>query len=102
MMRATVVLILIILAAAGGAAAAPPSLLHEAKATIAGTVLAEGLVEAGASVEEDQPLVYVRTGLTQRTDIAARSRWKGVVREVLVRPGQRVDLGDILVRIESR
>jgi biotin carboxyl carrier protein len=65
-------------------------------------VLGDGLVEVGAQVQEDQPLVYVRTGLTQRTDVAARSRWKGVVREVLVRPGQRVELGDVLVRIEVR
>jgi len=96
-----VVFVLFILALAAGAGAAPAP-LQEAKATIAGTVLADGLVEDGAQVQEDQPLVYVRTGLTQRTDVTARSRWKGVVREVLVRPGQRVELGDVLVRIEVR
>jgi len=101
-MRIPVLLTVIVLTVAGGAAAAPTPPLQEAKASIAGTVLADGLVEVGAQVQEDQPLVYVRTGLTQRTDVAARSRWKGVVREVLVRPGQRVELGDVLVRIEVR
>lgn len=93
---------LIVLAFAGGAAAAPPPQLQDAKATIGGTVLQEGLVQVGAQVEEDQPLVYVLTGLTGRRDVAARSRWRGIVREVLVRPGQRVEPGDVLVRIEPR
>jgi biotin carboxyl carrier protein len=101
-MRTIVLFILAVLAFTAGAAGAPSPQLQEAKASIAGTVLADGLVEAGAQVQEDQPLVYVRTGLTQRIDIAARSRWNGVVREVLVRPGQRVELGDVLVRIEVR
>jgi biotin carboxyl carrier protein len=100
MMR-TIVAVILIVGTLAGAAGSAPALL-EARATIAGTVLADGLVEVGAPVQEDQPLVYVRTGLTQRTDVAARSRWNGVVREVLVRPGQRVELGDVLVRIEAR
>ncbi|HLA23875.1 MAG TPA: biotin/lipoyl-containing protein [bacterium] len=102
MMRITAAVMLVLLTLAGIARAAPQSVLQEAKATITGTVLQEGLVEVGAQVDEDQPLVYVRTGLTGRTVVAARSRWKGVVRDVLVRPGQRVELGDILVRIEPR
>ena len=102
MMRIAAVATLVILTLAGPIRAAPLPVLQEAKATIAGTVLEEGLVEVGAEVDEDQPLVYVRTGLTQRTDVAARSRWKGVVRDVLVRPGQRVEPGDVLVRIEPR
>jgi len=102
MMRIASFAILVILTLVGTIRAAPLPVLQEAKATITGTVLAEGLVEVGAQVEEDQPLVYVRTGLTGRTDVAARSRWKGVVRDVLVRPGQRVELGDVLVRIEPR
>jgi biotin carboxyl carrier protein len=101
MMRTIAVSILIVGVLSGAAVSAPAS-LTEAKATLAGIVLADGLVEVGAQVQEDQPLVYVRTGLTQRTDVAARSRWNGVVREVLVRPGQRVELGDVLIRIEPR
>jgi len=101
MMRTAAAAILIV-GLLSGAAGSAPAPLQEAKATIAGTVLADGLVEVGAQVQEDQPLVYVRTGLTQRTDVAARSRWTGVVREVLVRPGQRVEPGDVLVRIEPR
>jgi biotin carboxyl carrier protein len=100
MMR-TIVAVIFIVGTLAATARSAPALL-EARATIAGTVLADGLVEVGAPVQEDQPLVYVRTGLTQRTDVAARSRWNGVVREVLVRPGQRVELGDVLVRIEAR
>jgi biotin carboxyl carrier protein len=98
----TVVTALLIVGALSGTAASAPVALQEARATIAGIVLADGLVEVGVQVQEDQPLVYVRTGLIQRTDVAARSRWTGVVREVLVRPGQRVELGDVLVRIEPR
>lgn len=93
---------LLIIGILAGAAASAPAALQEAKATIAGVVLADGLVEVGAQVVVDQPLVYVRTGLTQRVDVAARSRWNGVVREVLVRPGQQVEPGDVLVRIEVR
>jgi biotin carboxyl carrier protein len=102
MMRTTALVILSVVTLAGLAAAAPTATLQDVKATIAGTVMAEGLVEVGAQVDEDQPLVYVRTGLTGRTDVAARSRWKGVVREVLVRPGQRVEPGEVLVRVEPR
>lgn len=102
MMRGALTAILAILIGAAAATAAPAPTIYEAKASLAGIVLADDLVEAGAAVEEDQPLVFVRTGLTSRKDVAARSRGKGVVREVLVRPGQRVGLGDVLVRIEAR
>ncbi len=101
-MRNAALAILAVLALAHSGLGAPAPTLHEAKATITGVVLQDDLVEVGAQVEEDQPLVYVRTGLTGRKDVAARSRWKGVVREVLVRPGQRVELGDVLVRVEPR
>ncbi len=101
-MRKAALATLAVLALANSGIGAPAPTLLDAKATITGVVLQDDLVEVGAPVEEDQPLVYVRTGLTGRKDVAARSRWRGVVREVLVRPGQRVDLGDVLVRIEPR
>ncbi|MDR7451369.1 MAG: acetyl-CoA carboxylase biotin carboxyl carrier protein subunit [Armatimonadota bacterium] len=84
------------------AAAGPQSGWLDVKSTLAGTVLADDLVEVGARVEDGQPLVYVRTVLTGTKAVAARAPRNGTVREVLVRPGQRVRQGDVVVRIEPR
>lgn len=69
---------------------------------MAGVVLADELVEAGTRVEDAQPLVYVRTALTGTIAVAARAPREGVVREVLVAPGQRVERGDVVIRIDPR
>lgn len=93
--------VILVLAAATAAAAPTPALL-EVKSTLAGVVLVDDLVEEGARVDDAQPLVYVRTALTGTRAVAARAPRDGVVREVLVRPGQRVEQGDVVVRIEAR
>lgn len=93
--------VIVILAAATAAAAPGPALL-DVKSTLAGEVLADDLVEPGARVDDAQPLVYVRTVLTGTRAVAARAPRDGVVREVLVRPGQRVGQGDVVVRLEAR
>jgi len=82
-------------------AAAAPALL-DVKSTLAGTVLADELAQEGMRVEDGQPLVYVRTALTGARAVAARAPRDGVVREVLVKPGQRVEQGDVVVRLEPR
>jgi len=94
-------LVIVVLATATVMAAPGPAVL-EVKSTLAGVVLAEELVEAGTRVEDAQPLVYVRTSLTGTRAVAARAPREGVVREVLVAPGQRVERGDVVIRIDPR
>lgn len=89
-----------VLASTVGAAPRPEAL--DVKSSLAGIVLADDLVEVDARVEDAQPLLYVRTPLTGLKSVAARAPRDGVVREVLVRPGQRVERGDIVVRLLPR
>jgi len=100
--RAARLTLIVVMVIAATAAAGPQPALLEVKSTLAGTVLADDLVEVGARVEDGQPLVYVRTALTGTKAVAARAPRDGTVREVLVRPGQRVRQGDVVVRIEPR
>lgn len=55
-------------------------------------------VEAGARVEEDQPLVSIHTDKVD-TDIEAPV--SGTVVEILVEAGATVDVGTVLCRIEE-
>jgi len=102
MERASRLMLGILVLVAATAAAAPQPALLEVKSTLAGTVLADDLVEVGARVEDAQPLVYVRTALTATKAVAARAPRDGTVREVLVRAGQRIERGDLVVRLEPR
>lgn len=96
-------LVLVTMGALGASAvAAPQADVVEVKSSLAGIVLADDLVETGVLVEDAQPLVYVRTALTGLKSVAARAPREGVVREVLVRPGQRVERGDVVVRLLPR
>lgn len=101
MNRAAAIALVILLASAAAAGAAPRALL-DVKSTLAGTVLADDLVEVGASVDDAQPLVYVQTALTGTRAVAARAPRDAVVREVLVKAGQRIERGDVVARIEPR
>lgn len=94
-------LVVVVLATATVMAAPRPAVL-EVKSTLAGVVLADELAEVGTRVEDAQPLVYVRTALTGTIAVAARAPRDGVVREVLVAPGQRVERGDVVIRIDPR
>lgn len=96
-------LVLVTMVVLGASAiAAPQADVVEVKSSLAGIVLADDLVEMGVRVEDAQPLVYVRTALTGLKSVAARAPREGVVREVLVRPGQRVERGDVVVRLLPR
>lgn len=99
-MRTTMLMTLVIgiLAVAGAAAPVPV----EVKSSLAGTVLADNLVKTGDEVEDAQPIVYVRTALTGAVGVAARAPHAGVVSEVLVRPGLRIERGDVVVRLIPR
>lgn len=69
----------------------------QAVSSLNGTVAADGLVQAGASVSEGQVLVNVKTiaGLMP----AARATASGKVASVLVTPGQTVTSGQAVVII---
>ncbi|MDQ7819754.1 MAG: acetyl-CoA carboxylase biotin carboxyl carrier protein subunit [Armatimonadota bacterium] len=91
----------IAVAVAVAVGAASPALV-DVRATLAGTVLADRLVAVGDRVEDGQPLVYVRTPLTGTVAVAARAPQDGIVRDVLVEPGQRIERGQVVVRLEPR
>lgn len=97
---ATILIIITVLATAAGAAPGP--VLVDVKTTLAGIVLADDLVEVGDRVEDGQVLVYVQTRLTGLKSAAARARGAGTVREVLVKPGQTVEQGNVVARVEPR
>lgn len=101
---APVIAALVVLLAAPPAwwASAAPVAMIDVKTTLAGVVLADDLVDVGERVEDAQVLLYVRTALTGLKSVGARAPRDGLVREVLVRPGQRVERGDVVVRIEPR
>ena len=69
------------------------------RGVLAGAVLAKDLAVAGTTVREGAILVYVDT--VTGPAVALRANTDGVVREVLVRAGDRIKTGDVLVRIES-
>ncbi len=97
----TVAFLVAILTAGAAAWAAPPDLL-EVKSSLAGVVLEDRLTRPGDQVEDAQPLVYVRTDLTGAVGVAARAPRDGVVREVLVRAGQRIERGDVVLRMQPK
>lgn len=70
----------------------------EQRGVLSGNVLSNGLVAVGAAAREGDILVYVET--ITGPAAAVRANVDGVVREVLVKPGDKVKSGDILVRIE--
>ncbi len=69
-------------------------------AVLNGKVAAQGLVKVNDTVQEGQVLVNVET----LTGLAPTSRSKvtGVVKEVLVTPGQAVKTGQVVVKIEPQ
>ncbi len=96
MRRYGLVTIVLVAVLAAGVIAAPPVL--EVKASLIGVVLEEGLVTEGTEVTDGQPLVYVRTA-TRSMAVAATAPRDGVVTAVLVRPGQRLERGQVIVRL---
>ena len=68
------------------------------RSVLSGSVSPNGLVVAGTMAREGDILVYVET--ITGPAAAVRANVDGVVREVVVRPGDKVKTGDIVVRIE--
>ncbi|HWR37999.1 MAG TPA: biotin/lipoyl-binding protein [Patescibacteria group bacterium] len=69
------------------------------KSVLTGTVLAQNLPAPGVAVREGNILAYVDT--VTGPAVAVRANTDGVVRDVLVRPGDRIKTGDVLIRLES-
>ncbi len=97
-MRRAVVLA-VLLGIVGWVAAAPAPDPDVVRATIGGVVVET--VSVGDRVGEGDPLVYVRT-VTRPREVAARAPRDGVVAEVFVRVGQRIQIGDPVVRLAPR
>ena len=91
------VLIILICAAAVAWATAAGTAVDQ-KGVLAGTVLADSLTVPGAIVHEGDTLVLVDT-ITGPV-AAVRANIDGEVKEVLVKPGDSVQIGDVLIRIE--
>lgn len=72
--------------------------LIDQQSVLAGRVAPQNLVAVGAPVKEGTILVRVEsiTGAA----VAARATRDGVVREVLVKPGDLIKAGQVVVRIE--
>lgn len=87
---------ILILAVTAWVAAAPQSVDH--RSVLSGHVLS--VVNPGTTVQEGAVLVIVGT-LTGPIP-AARATTDGVVKEVLVRPGDIIRQGDLVVRVEPR
>ena len=96
----TALVAVVVGALAMGTLAAPrPSV--DVRATLRGTVLADGLAKPGDDVTEGAPLVYVRTD-TGRA-VAARAPSDGRVADVLVRPGTVIrELGIVVARLDPK
>jgi biotin carboxyl carrier protein len=77
---------------------AAPNAVEE-KSILSGTVIAEKLVIVGQSVKEGDSLVFVNT--ITGSAVAARATIDGTIVEVLVKPGDKIKTGDILVKIDS-
>jgi biotin carboxyl carrier protein len=90
-MAAILTLIAVAWAMASGA-------LVDQKGVLSGRVLAQGLAVPGADVCEGAVLVVVDT-ITGPAP-AVRATVDGKVKEVLVKPGDIIRTGDVLVRIE--
>lgn len=74
--------------------------LVDQKVVLSGKVMAGGMAAPGTTVREGDILLVVDT-ITGPVP-AARATTDGVVRQVLVRPGDAVRSGDVVVRIEAR
>lgn len=72
--------------------------LMDQKSVLTGQVSSNGLVQIGMTVRVGTPLVMIDTPVGPVP--AVRANVDGVVREVLVQPGEKIQPGVILVRLE--
>ncbi len=91
------VLALVLLLAVGTVFAAG---LVDHKAVLSGRVSGQDLASTGQDVREGDVLVRVET--VAGAQPAVRAAVNGVVRDVLVRPGDTIQAGKVVVRVERR
>ena len=91
------VLALVLLLAVGTVFAAG---LVDHMAVLSGRVSGQDLASAGQDVREGDVLVRVET--VAGAQPAVRAAVNGVVRDVLVRPGDTIQAGKVVVRVERR
>lgn len=72
--------------------------LMDQKSVLTGQVSSNGLVQVGMTVRVGTPLVTIDTPVGPVP--AVRANVDGIVREVLVQPSQKIQPGEILVRLE--
>lgn len=70
------------------------------RAAVSGEVVAEGLVQQGAVVQQGDVLVKVRS-LAGGSIAAARATTKGKVTQVLVRPGDKIQAQQVVAKISE-
>lgn len=75
----------------------PPVLVRSA---IAGEVVEQGLARPNQDVKQGDPLVYVQSTTENRPVLAAVAPADRRVVRVTVRPGSRVNIGDIVAAIQ--
>lgn len=88
------------LIAAAGVHAAPAPTEIQVHAAISGEVMPLQLATVGQTVKQGDPLLFVRSS-TGGAVPAARAPVDGQVTQVLVRPGDRVNIGDVVVVIQQ-
>ncbi len=96
--RGILLLVLALVVLIGAWAAASNSVVDQ-KSVLSGTVLSSNLASAGSIVREGDVLVVVDS-ITGPVP-AVRATVDGKVKEVLVKPGDMIRTGDVLVRIEA-
>lgn len=99
MLRKKQIIVLAVLFLAVAAWTVLANQLLDQRAVLSGTVMAANLAVPGANVREGDILLVVDT-ITGPVP-AARATTDGIIRQVLVRPGDAVKSGDVVVRIES-
>lgn len=95
----SIVLMVVALVLIAGVWAAASGTTIDQKAVLSGQVLSKGLTTPGADVCEGTVLVLVDT-ITGPAP-AVRANADGKVKEVLVKPGDVIRSGDVVVRIEA-
>jgi biotin carboxyl carrier protein len=99
-----VVLLLGLLAGAGGPLAAQPAQPQNVlvRVVISGEVLPLQLARVGQVVKPGDPIVYICGTTTQAAVPGAVASVDGRVVQVMVRPGDQVNIGDVVAVIEPQ
>lgn len=95
-----ILMLVILLLVVAGAWTVGANALADQKVVLSGQVLADGMAAPGTLVREGDILLVVDT-ITGPLP-AARATSDGIVREVLVKPGDSVRSGDVVVRLELK